>query len=441
MEQILPPDRTVYSLCGEQKRGENLSYRPTNFLVRTECGEGTLLFHTLTGELLLLSPGEERPDEALIRKRFLVPGDFDDNRYADEIYRIAAMMRRMDGAMTDYTILTTTDCNARCYYCYEKGIKKVSMTEETALAAAEYIARVSCGKNVRLHWFSGEPLYNRKAIDLICAALEQKGIRFESSMTSNGYYLDKETVNDAVTKWKLNKVQITLDGTEKKYNRTKAYIDKDRNPYERVMNNIREALDAGIRINIRLNMDAENAADLLLLCDDLAVRFKERANLSVYAAILQEFGVKIRTHETQEQKEKDYFAIREKLKQSGLLHLRKLPVSLRQYRCMADNEAAEMIMPDGRIGRCEQYSEDVITGSIASGDRDKDVIRKWKEPLTVPECSHCALYPKCRKLAMCESYKNGCGDLNRRVELMEIREQMQKSYLEWRKGGTDHEIV
>ena len=151
-------------------------------------------------------------------------------------------MQKNGGEKTEFTVLTTTDCNARCYYCYEKGIRREPMTRETAIAAADYIACASRGEKVRLRWFGGEPLFNREAIDVICGALEQKKICFESAMTTNGFYLDEKTTADAVEKWNLKNVQITVDGTEKTYNRIKAYIDAEENPYRRVMNNIKNGI-------------------------------------------------------------------------------------------------------------------------------------------------------------------------------------------------------
>ena len=205
MKQILPANRTVFGLCGEQEGKEGDSYRLSTCCVSAECADGTLLYHTLTGELLLLSPGEEQ-NETLIRKRFLVPQEFRDNQFTDEIRRIAGMVRPAKRNRTVFTVLTTTDCNARCYYCYEKGIRRTPMTEETALTVAEYIVRVSGGEGVKLRWFGGEPLYNRKAIDEICGVLAGKGIVFESSMISNGFYLDEETARAAAEKWNLKKV-------------------------------------------------------------------------------------------------------------------------------------------------------------------------------------------------------------------------------------------
>ena len=442
MKQIVPGNQALAALCGEQKK-ENRRYRLTKHCIQKVCEDGTLLYHTLTGELLLLEDGEEirEQEEALVSKWFAVPEAYDENRFADEIRTVYRMMRPQGGAKTVFTILTTTDCNARCYYCYEMGIRRLPMTDETAHAAADYIARVSRGEKVRLRWFGGEPLYNRRAIDLICRDLKEKQIVFESSMISNGYYLDRETVRDAVTEWQLRQVQITIDGTEKVYNRTKAYIDRDgSSPYERVMQNIRTALDAGIRVHIRLNMDAGNAGDLLHLTEDLEKRFQGCENLGVYVAIIHEFAGKIHAYRSLAQKEADYFAIRERLKQSGLLRKGEdLPSAMRNASCIADNDAGETILPDGRVGRCEHFSESMITGDLYHEERDPDVTRKWKERLVVPACRDCALYPRCRRLAMCEWNRDGCDELERRIDRIRTEEQMLKAYHDRKKEETKHE--
>lgn len=439
MTQIVSANKAVYGLRGEQKREDKLSYRLSTYCIRTECGEGTLLYHTLSNELLLLTGQEEEKEleEQLIQKWFLVPEEFNENQFTDQIRQIAKLMQKNGGEKTEFTILTTTDCNARCYYCYEKGIRREPMTRETAIAAADYIACASRGEKVRLRWFGGEPLFNREAIDVICGALEQKKICFESAMTTNGFYLDEKTTADAVEKWNLKNVQITVDGTEKTYNRIKAYIDAEESPYQRVMNNIRNLVDARIQVNIRLNMDAGNASDLLMLADDLATRFQGCENLKVYVALLHEFAGKINAHKTQEQKEKDYFAIRERLKGYGLLRQKKLPTALNRFRCFADSTYDETILPDGRVGRCEHVSESMITGHISREERDETVTKRWQEPLVVPECNHCSLYPQCRKLSMCEWNRKGCHDLDRRIDIAELKEQMLAAYQEWKKGENE----
>lgn len=80
-------------------------------------------------------------------------------------------------------------------------------------------------------------------------------------------------IQEAKHKWHLRKIQITLDGTKDKYNQIKSYINKEHNPFGRVLRNIREMLDNDIYVTIRLNLSLENYSDLVELVDYLADNF------------------------------------------------------------------------------------------------------------------------------------------------------------------------
>jgi hypothetical protein len=146
------------------------------------------------------------------------------------------------------------------------------MSLETADAAADFIRRRSKGQPVRIEWFGGEPLYNLPVIDRICERLDESGVDFFSIIITNGYLFDDAMVQKAVKLWKLKAAQITLDGTEAVYNRTKAFIYPGVNAYQTVKANIGRLLDAGINVclgtdgpgsNNSLNMFQEmNAAAL-----------------------------------------------------------------------------------------------------------------------------------------------------------------------------------
>jgi UTP--glucose-1-phosphate uridylyltransferase len=81
-------------------------------------------------------------------------------------------------------------------------------------------------------------------------------------MTSNGYLFDEKLVTKAVHSWNLEDIQITLDGTENVYNKTKNYIYKNTNAFKRVIDNIGLLLKAGVRVMIRLNIGEHNKEDL-----------------------------------------------------------------------------------------------------------------------------------------------------------------------------------
>ena len=433
MKTIIPSFNTISSIYGIQtpKKGEH--YRCSVYCVSVPCEDGTLLYHTLTGELVLLSSSEGDTDrEQLIGHWFMVPEAYDEKAEADRLQVIAGLIGKKQPNKTNFTILTTTDCNARCSYCYEIGIKRTPMSMEMADRVADYIVTSCGGKSVKLRWFGGEPLYNQQVIDIICNHLRDSEIQFESSMISNGFYLERETSRHAVEKWNLRKIQITVDGTEHVYNRIKAYIDADGNPYLRVMDNIRDALDAGIRVTVRMNMDERNAENLLQLADDIAERFHDYKNFQAYVALIHDFSGKMHIQETAEDCKASFERIRVKLAEHGILLRIKLPRAMRTARCIADDDACEVILPDGRVGRCEHYSDSMITGSIFDNIRDPKVEKEWKIPLSVPECSQCVLYPACNNLKMCEWNRTGCLNLQREILINELKEQIVEAYNTYR---------
>ena len=224
MQTILPPSGNTIKILGKPKPAEH-GLRWMTYVLAQPVEGGVLVFHTLTRALLLLTPEEYTAPDAVAELRsswFRVPQEMDDMKYADRVRFIRRTMQKEPEHTTTYTIFTTTDCNARCFYCYEMGRSRIPMSAETAHKAAAYIAAHCGGEKVHLHWFGGEPLFNKQVIDIICTDLAEKGIVYESMMISNGYLFDGATVEQAVSHWKLKSVQITLDGTEEIYNRSKA---------------------------------------------------------------------------------------------------------------------------------------------------------------------------------------------------------------------------
>jgi len=425
-------------LLKKQKIKAGEQYRPMYYVVEQPVNEGLLLYHTMTKALLLLTPEEAEAYKTtptalpqLIEEWFLVPESHDDRLLSRQIRDVAKMLKKKTGAITSYTILTTTDCNARCFYCYEMGSPRIPMSEETAIQTADYIINHSKGEKVSLHWFGGEPLYNKPVISLICRRLKEAGIYFHSTMTTNGYLFNDSVITEAKDEWRLKKVQITLDGTEQTYNRCKAYIYKGVNAYRRVISNIHRLQDADIRVSIRLNIDMHNADNLSELADELHKEFNDPKGISVYLHVLFE-EVKGSKALHDNEKRKYVFDqindIEKRLKDYGFSGSDRLNRQVKTNRCMADNDNSALIVPEGHIGKCEHFTEDHFVGHIGKEEWDTQMMDNFRETRDeIDACATCFNYPDCIWLKLCEDSSN-CYQEEREHNHRKLRQSILRAY-------------
>lgn len=426
-------------LLKDQRLQEGASYRLMHFVVQQSVEEGLLLYNVLTRAVVLLSPKEGQMLEGnpssipeLISKWFVVPLNHDDRKLAKEVRAVGKMLEKKHKGISGYTILTTTDCNAHCFYCYEKGRKRISMKEETAEKVAAFIIRNAQDGKVSLRWFGGEPLYHKSPISVICQRIKAAGIDYSSEMVSNGYLFDDATIAEAVGLWNLEKVQVTLDGSEEVYNRSKAFIYSEGSAYRRVLGNIHRLLDSGIQVSVRLNIGRHNADNLLELADILTAEFGGQKRFGVYSHTL--FGVSSKELEVSppDGQRLELFEARmrlqEKLKGGKIAIEGKLPRALKLHRCMADNDASIVILPDGHLGKCEHYSDDHWIGHLASLKRNEKVLADFKRLREeIDACADCPLYPDCFRLALCEVAVH-CYPEEREEMLENVRETLLDFY-------------
>jgi len=428
MQVIIPTTSLVEQIVGRQKRTDGKPYRLMTYVVQQPVDDGMLLYNTLTCSLVLLTPDEAADimvQQELIDRWFLVPQEHDDQKLCRQVRQMAALLKPAAKAITGYTILTTTGCNARCFYCYEKGTKPVTMTAETADKVVRYIVKHRGDEKVKIRWFGGEPLVNVKVIDQICTELREQDVPFRSTMVSNGYLFDADTVQRAKDLWQLQQVQITLDGTEQTYNRVKDYVYRGVNAFERVLQNIGMLTAVGIHVSIRLNVDKHNVSEMAELVQLLHQRFGTNEHLSIYS---HELFVE-RTPED----EVEIFAQQTQLAQQIAAcgyknHKRGLQKDIKLNHCMADNDGSVVIAPDGHLGKCEHYIDSNFFGHIDSEERDETILRRFKERQADSEdCATCFCYPQCIRLVMCAD-DFGCTLGNQQYRLSAMRETMKYEY-------------
>lgn len=448
MKVIVDGKPLIVRLFGRQKI-KDAEYRLMNYVLINHCEDGTLMHNSITGMLVLLSEEEERllntlpamRSEAmseLIENHFLVPVSYDER---DTVQKLRKLVRHFDAqiGIESYTILTTTNCNARCFYCYESDLPHVNMDESTADKLVDFMVEHKGRRPLQLHWFGGEPLVCVNRIDQITKALTDRGVRFVSSMTSNGYLFTDEIVLRAVELWKLGSVQITLDGTEEVYNRTKAYVGIHGSPYRRVLENIKRLLSRDIRVVIRLNLDKHNADDLNSLVSELNEIIDDRSKIEVYSHILFEdagFTPIERDDESRAMLYSRQIQLNQELERLGLGRNHRALPFLKTHNCMADTEHAAVVYPDGRLFKCEHVAIGDEYDSLYESIANPSGVEKYQVETELESCRSCPLYPGCVLLKHCP----GIPDKNEytcRYDVNQSVRSLQTHYIHYKQNSSE----
>ena len=443
IKTVLSQSDVFTSVTAPQKYDASLNYIMSDYTVTLNYKNSVLLFNTLTRGMLALSEDEylsldtlkgRELKKRLVSEYYYVAKGTDEHKLCGQFKGIAALLNNYSG-INSFTIFPTMDCNARCFYCFQHGSRRYHMSDENARRTADFIIKKSAGKKVSLLWFGGEPLYNTQAIDIICGKLKTYGLEYQSKMISNGYLLDEAVAIHAKNDWNLKSVQITLDGTENIYNRTKAYIYKtEESAFLRVINNIETALSHGIKVDIRLNMGKDNKDDLRALTEYLCDRFEKYKDLLlIYGWLLYDNRGAIKTVKSENERHAltvSLNELQEYIYKRGFGSKAAPTNKIMLNMCGADADNNVTVLPDGSVGKCDHYSDSNKIGTIDSEEFDISKINELKEhrPETAL-CGHCPLYPQCIKLKCCpELGEYDCDEVEQKSKLTRLYRQMKNAY-------------
>jgi uncharacterized protein len=198
-----------------------------------------------------------------------------------------------------YILMPTYGCNLRCDYCFQDHMRTDpeyahllrTMTPEMFDAIHEGMARIEAAhgftpemnaqRNITL--FGGEPLLaeSRPIIEHILRRSAERGnVRFTA--VSNG--TDLHAYRELLGPEKIAAIQITLDGPPEEHDKRRVYADRS-GSFERIANNVSMALELGVEISVRMNVDRRNTPNLPALADEF-VRWgwTEHPGFSCYVA-------------------------------------------------------------------------------------------------------------------------------------------------------------
>lgn len=151
-------------------------------------------------------------------------------------------------------IFSTNNCNARCYYCFEKGIDMINMSEQTADATVDFIKKYYPDKKLKIIWFGGEPLYNFPIIIRITKALKDAGYNLCCHVTTNGSLVTQEIIDFFTLYYERVSFQVTIDAIGEKYGKIKRYIDCNSDvAFDRTINACHLLINNEVFLSIRIN--------------------------------------------------------------------------------------------------------------------------------------------------------------------------------------------
>ena len=344
--------------------------------------------------------------DILYQQGFLVDTVFDEEEF---YYQLRKIYQEIDQERLDITVAVTTRCNARCFYCYENGIKSEDMSVHTAEKLIKFLQQDLKIKKIHINWFGGEPLLNVEIIQYLVNRLNEIGIPFDSMLITNGMLLSETDMNVMKNNWNLKTVQITLDGLEETYNKIKNYKYSYKNPFQVILSNIQKLLDVKINVSIRINISKNNYEESITLVQFLRRKFALAKNLMIYTAFLtlpNERDNEIREEERVECMRKildelpfnSYYLAVNKIKENPII-----------YPCMNSDPQSYVFDANGDIYKCEHF--------IGKGEKriaslyDNNLIERLQSYQSnsiekEEECRKCSFFPKC--LAGC--YAHTCED-------------------------------
>ena len=421
MKEFCKPDAALAKLVLPQKAQPGVSCVSSQFVLPFSHNGKQYAFHLLTKQLIEAElPRSARVGEGfddLIGAMFLVPEGKDECAYYESVTRMLRLYGKKPGVPI-YTIMPTLGCNARCIYCYEEGVKQVTMTPEIVEQTVRYILKTRTKDTITLSWFGGEPLLCPDTIDRISDRLTEEGVPFRAMMVTNGSLITSEIIDRMLNRWKIYRLQITFDGAEPDYIARKRYY-READQYHTIMGMIGQLSEAGIIVAVRINVDEGNWPGIPRLLDDMKRYITDKERVSVYFSPL----MNVRAGS-------DDLALWEKIVpatqlilDAGFTPLKYMGpfMRLRPNRCMADG-GGEVIGPDGSLYPCEHCPPGSRFGDIFNGTTDEEARRTFcKADATRDMCRRCVFLPECTSFASCPWTDTHCREARELITIAALR--------------------
>ncbi|WP_153011645.1 radical SAM protein [Serinicoccus chungangensis] len=216
-----------------------------------------------------------------------------------------------DTKLFSATVLTSTDCNFRCFYCFQnekteedvvRRIPKMRLTVPQASRISLWVKnrmeKAGCDR-ISLLLFGGEPLLSPHACLALLNGMQDK--LEHAHMISNGYMLTMETAT-ALADAGLESIQLTFDGNNRDHDAVRSTTGGQPS-YRRIIRNLATAVDdTPLRIGVRINVTRSNIDGVPGIISDLVDNVQDLSRLTLSFAIVRDYSWN-RDLETQQAKD------------------------------------------------------------------------------------------------------------------------------------------
>lgn len=387
------------------------------FCLSKTFGDNTIIWNTASESIIALSANEKAELDiflktgqsndldvsTLFNQGILVLNDDDEFSKFDYIRNRAATK---EDKAKNFIIIPTTECNARCFYCFaQEDLKdQKRMSTQTADEVIRFlISQVSEEEEIIFRWFGGEPLIAADIIDYIITSLDSHylgKLQYHSIITSNTSILTDSMIDKAINCWHLKKIHLTIDGYKNEHDQRKRYMASEVDQYSFLLERIQLLLEKGVYTIVRLNLDKHNFESIDLILDDLAI-FKDYGNFFVHLTNLQPHveGKTPSRYFLYTDYPTFYRVIYDKLLSKGFYKSIDALVPKRQMTlCTAGLNNFILINNVGNLYKCDKecHNQANCIGNCKVGIVHNRRLSYWMDTMLATECRSCKFLPICQ---------------------------------------------
>lgn len=357
--------------------------------------------------------------DTLEKGRFLVDEDMDELK----ILKLRNNISRFNADGIALVIAPTLFCPLECRYCYVDRDKTTMDRPTIEVLKTFFLKKIERSHNAVICWTGGEPLLALETVEELNSFFlheaNKRNKAFQCSMVTSGYLLTSDII-DRLKKCGILKLQVTLDGC-REYHDQLRYTPGGGKTYDRIMANLVLAVNSGLKITLRSNINKDNYEGIFKLIDHLDDVFKDKSNLIFSPCMVTEVKeVKnfcpCNVYSNQEfshlEPEILFYALQKGFK------LRTESLTTHRTFCGANTLALHVIDPRANILKCWCNLGRADKNKVGYINKDGEVVYTdyqalagWMDwnPFEIEDCLKCNVLPICMGGCM---YHNLMGETN-----------------------------